>query len=183
MHPPGQFDILATDPASEARCGRLVTAHGVIETPTFMPVGTQGSVKTMAPKELRELGAQVILGNTYHVMIRPGVETWATEIDKLEAAGRLAEAGVAAGPVNSAEDIRRDPHVKARNFLHELEAEGRDEPVAVVGNPIAFHPASGEASEPTRWPNLGEHTEEILSRHLGLDAGQIRALREEGCIE
>jgi len=115
-------------------------------------------------------------------VIRPGVETWATEIDKLEAAGRLAEAGVAAGPVNSAEDIRRDPHVKARNFLHELEAEGRDEPVAVVGNPIAFHPASGEASEPTRWPNLGEHTEEILSRQLGLDAAQIRALREEGCI-
>ena len=56
------------------RLGRLTTSHGVIETPEFMPVGTQGSVKTMSPAELVEVGAQIILGNTYHLNLRPGLE-------------------------------------------------------------------------------------------------------------
>jgi len=67
------FELLATDPASKARRGRLTTAHGVIETPIFMPVGTQGSVKAVSPRELRELNAQIILGNTYHLFVRPGM--------------------------------------------------------------------------------------------------------------
>jgi len=116
-------------------------------------------------------------------VIRPGVETWAAKIDKLEAAGHLAKAGGAAGPVNSAEDIRRDPHVRARSFLPELEAGGGSEPVAVGRNPIAFHPSRETADAPARWPMVGEHTEEILSKHLGLDAARIAALRAEGCIE
>ncbi len=57
-----------------ARAGRLTTRHGMIETPVFMPVGTQGTVKCMSPDELRTVGAQVILGNTYHLMVRPGLE-------------------------------------------------------------------------------------------------------------
>jgi queuine tRNA-ribosyltransferase len=57
-----------------ARRGRLTLAHGVVETPTFMPVGTVGAVKTMAPWELESLGAQIILGNTYHLYLRPGLE-------------------------------------------------------------------------------------------------------------
>src|SRR6266513_5572461 len=68
------FDLLITDPRSKARRGRLTTAHGIIETPAFIPVGTQGSVKAVSPRELRELEAQVILGNTYHLFIRPGIE-------------------------------------------------------------------------------------------------------------
>ena len=56
------FQLLARDPRSEARRGRLKTAHGVIDTPAFMPVGTQGSVKGVSPRELRELNAQIILG-------------------------------------------------------------------------------------------------------------------------
>ncbi len=68
------FELLANDPASKARRGRLTTAHGVIETPAFMPVGTQGSVKAVSPRELRELEAQIILGNTYHLFVRPGME-------------------------------------------------------------------------------------------------------------
>ncbi len=68
------FQLLAVDPASKARRGRLTTAHGVIETPAFMPVGTQGSVKGVSPRELRELEAQIILGNTYHLFVRPGME-------------------------------------------------------------------------------------------------------------
>jgi len=56
------------------RLGRLTTAHGVIETPEFMPVGTQGTVKAMSPAELQTIGSQVILGNTYHLSLRPGIE-------------------------------------------------------------------------------------------------------------
>ena len=64
------FSVQARDGA--ARLGRLVTAHGVIETPAFMPVGTYGTVKAMTPEELEGLGAQIILGNTFHLMLRPG---------------------------------------------------------------------------------------------------------------
>jgi queuine tRNA-ribosyltransferase len=68
------FNLLATDRSSKARRGRLTTGHGVIETPAFMPVGTQGSVKAVSPRELRELEAQIILGNTYHLFVRPGID-------------------------------------------------------------------------------------------------------------
>src|SRR5437764_2368088 len=69
------FNLLrANDQSTKARRGRLLTACGVIETPAFMPVGTQGSVKAMSPRELRELNAQVILGNTYHLFVRPGID-------------------------------------------------------------------------------------------------------------
>ena len=64
------FTVTAS--AGAARSGRLTTAHGVIETPAFMPVGTYGTVKTMTPEELAELGAQVVLANTFHLMLRPG---------------------------------------------------------------------------------------------------------------
>jgi queuine tRNA-ribosyltransferase len=64
------FTVQAQDGA--ARCGRLATAHGLVETPAFMPVGTYGTVKAMTPEELEGLGAQIILGNTFHLMLRPG---------------------------------------------------------------------------------------------------------------
>ena len=57
-----------------ARLGTLETPHGKIHTPVFMPVGTRGTVKAMSPAELEELSAQIILGNTYHLMLRPGSE-------------------------------------------------------------------------------------------------------------
>jgi queuine tRNA-ribosyltransferase len=72
--PRDMFELLGKDVSSKARRGRLTTAHGVIETPAFMPVGTQGSVKAVSPQELRELKAQIILGNTYHLFVRPGLE-------------------------------------------------------------------------------------------------------------
>ncbi len=71
---PYVFELLATDPHCKARRGRLTTAHGVIETPIFMPVGTQGSVKTLHPDDLHAIDAQIILGNTYHLWLRPGTE-------------------------------------------------------------------------------------------------------------
>lgn len=70
-----KFDILHKDPETSARAGKLHTAHGVIETPIFMPVGTQGTVKAVHQKELEEqVKAQIILGNTYHLYLRPGLE-------------------------------------------------------------------------------------------------------------
>lgn len=68
----GTFTIQHTDGA--ARAGELLTAHGVIPTPIFMPVGTQGSVKAVCPQDLKDLGARIILGNTYHLYLRPGDE-------------------------------------------------------------------------------------------------------------
>ncbi len=69
-----KFDILARAEGSFARCGRLHLAHGAIETPVFMPVGTQATVKTMTPHDLHDIGAEIILGNTYHLMLRPGAD-------------------------------------------------------------------------------------------------------------
>src|SRR5579862_3327903 len=66
------FSVLGR--AGAARLGRLVTAHGVVDTPAFMPVGTYGTVKAMTPEELEGLGAQIILGNTLHLLLRPGPE-------------------------------------------------------------------------------------------------------------
>ncbi|MGB8352542.1 MAG: tRNA guanosine(34) transglycosylase Tgt [Chthoniobacteraceae bacterium] len=68
------FELVSTDHTSKARRGRITTRHGVIETPVFMPVGTQGSVKGVSPMELIDLQAQIILGNTYHLFVRPGME-------------------------------------------------------------------------------------------------------------
>jgi queuine tRNA-ribosyltransferase len=67
-----QFKLLATDGA--ARRGQITLNHGVVETPIFMPVGTYGSVKAMLPHELTEIGAQIVLGNTFHLWLRPGTE-------------------------------------------------------------------------------------------------------------
>lgn len=66
------FEVLATDGA--ARRGRVTTAHGTVETPAFMPVGTAGTVKGMLPDAVAETGAEILLGNTYHLMLRPGAE-------------------------------------------------------------------------------------------------------------
>jgi queuine tRNA-ribosyltransferase len=68
------FELLKKDSESRARLGRLTTTRGVIDTPVFMSVGTQGSVKALDPRELDEMGTQIILGNTYHLFIRPGLD-------------------------------------------------------------------------------------------------------------
>lgn len=68
------FELIKKDASSRARLGRLSTSRGVIDTPVFMPVGTQASVKALDPRELEEMGTQIILGNTYHLSIRPGMD-------------------------------------------------------------------------------------------------------------
>ena len=77
------FDVIKKDPNSSARRGVLHTRRGDIQTPIFMPVGTRGSVKAVSPAELDELQAQIILGNTYHLFLRPGLEV-------IKAAGGVA---------------------------------------------------------------------------------------------
>src|SRR3989344_1233769 len=67
-----KFELFNSD--GPARRGRMTFARGTVETPAFMPVGTYGTVKTMTPEELREIGAEIILGNTFHLMLRPGVD-------------------------------------------------------------------------------------------------------------
>ena len=76
------FELLKTDPETKARLGRFATSRGIIKTPAFMPVGTQGSVKALDPRELVEMGTEIIHGNTYHLFIRPG-------LDIIRAAGGL----------------------------------------------------------------------------------------------
>ncbi len=68
------FKLIHKDKNSKARLGKLITAHGEIDTPCFMPVGTQGTVKTLSPQELKESGASIILSNAYHLFLRPGME-------------------------------------------------------------------------------------------------------------
>ena len=79
---PRRFQITATDPATGARTGRLTTAHGVVETPAFLPVGTQATVKTLTVHELAACGVTMLLANVYHLMLRPGA-------DVIRAAGGL----------------------------------------------------------------------------------------------
>ena len=67
-----KFTITDRDDLTQARIGSLRTAHGVINTPIFMPVGTRGTVKTCTPRDLVEIGAEIVLGNTYHLYLRPG---------------------------------------------------------------------------------------------------------------
>lgn len=71
---PAHFELIKTDTVTAARRGRLQTRHGVVQTPIFMPVGTQGTVKAVTPVHLRDIGSQIILGNTYHLNLRPGSE-------------------------------------------------------------------------------------------------------------
>ncbi|MEN6330811.1 MAG: tRNA guanosine(34) transglycosylase Tgt [Smithella sp.] len=72
---PFQFNLIKKDTGSSARLGKMMTAHGIVDTPAFMPVGTQATVKSLTPEQIRTCGAQIILGNTYHLYLRPGHET------------------------------------------------------------------------------------------------------------
>ena len=102
------FDLIRTDGA--ARLGRMRTAHGVVETPAFMPVATQGSVKSLAPSDLIAAGAQIVLANTYHLLLRPGHEL-------VRELGGLHRFMGWNGPIltDSGVRVRRDPSTWERN--------------------------------------------------------------------
>jgi queuine tRNA-ribosyltransferase len=67
-----RFTVTKKDKSTQARCGRIKTKHGVVQTPNFMPVATQASVKTLSPVDLKKIGVNIIICNTYHLMLRPG---------------------------------------------------------------------------------------------------------------
>ena len=140
------FELLKTDPQSKARLGRLTTAHGVIDTPAFMPVGTQATVKGLTPETLRATGAEIVLGNTYHLMLRPGAE-------RIAALGGLHEfmqwplpilTDSGGFQVMSLASLRKvtEQHVVFRSHLdgamHELSPERAIEIQALLGADIAM---------------------------------------------
>ncbi len=75
---PVRFELIRQDPASAARLGRVSTPHGIFDTPAFMPVGTQGSIKGILPDQVEQTGTQIVLANTYHLMLRPGEKSVAS---------------------------------------------------------------------------------------------------------
>jgi len=68
------FRLVKTCPQTKARAGELFTPHGTVPTPVFMPVGSQGTVKTLTPQEVKALGINMVLANTYHLYLRPGID-------------------------------------------------------------------------------------------------------------
>ena len=90
-----EFTLIKKDKTTAARRGRVKVNHGEIETPIFMPVGTYGSVKAMSPLELKEIDAHIILGNTFHLWLRPGMDV----INKIK--------GVASGNTGGHQDVPR----------------------------------------------------------------------------
>lgn len=113
-------------------------------------------------------------------MLRPGVNEWAAAMTNIDACRALADAGVAAGPCLTAQQVIDDPHVAARNMLVEIPRPEGGDPVLTPGNPVKM---SKMADGPeTRMPWLGEHTDEVLAQELGLDNDALGQLRANGVI-
>jgi len=113
-------------------------------------------------------------------VIRPAIEAWAAGKTKLEAARELNEAGIAAGPVNTAPDVIDDPHVAARHMLVEVPRTDGEPPYLMPGNPVKLTKVA-EGPE-TRVPWVGEHTDDLLRAELGLDDAALARLRVDGVI-
>ncbi|HWW45689.1 MAG TPA: CaiB/BaiF CoA-transferase family protein [Acidimicrobiia bacterium] len=113
-------------------------------------------------------------------VIRPAIEGWAAGKTKLEAARELNQAGIAAGPVNTAPDVIDDPHVAARHMLVEVPRTDGEPPYLMPGNPVKLTKVA-EGPE-TRVPWVGEHTDEVLRAELGLDDAALARLRADGAI-
>ena len=113
-------------------------------------------------------------------ILRPGVRAWAADKTNIEACKALADAGVAAGPCLTAQQVIDDPHVAARNMLMEIPRPEGGEPVLTPGNPIKMSRVS--EGPDVRMPWLGEHTNEVLATELGLDDARIEQLRTDGVI-
>jgi formyl-CoA transferase len=113
-------------------------------------------------------------------ILRPGVKEWAADMTNIEACKALADAGVAAGPCLTAQQVIEDPHVAARNMLMEIPRPEGGDPVLTPGNPIKMSRVS--EGPDVRMPWLGEHTNEVLSGELGLDDARLEQLRADGVI-
>ena len=183
---PEIFELLKKDSASAARRGRLTTRRGVIETPVFMPVGTRATVKAMSPAELEELGAQIILGNTYHLFLRPGMEIIAAAggLHRFENWNRSILTDSGGFQVFSLTGLRKmEPdgvrfasHIDGtRFFLGPVESmriqRTLDSDIVMAFDECTPYPATRQQAEKslaitTRW--------ERMSREQPLNGGQIR---------
>ena len=114
-------------------------------------------------------------------VFRPAIEAWARDLTKLEAAQRLCEAGVPAGPCNTADDVVSDVHLRDRQMVLEVERPLGGPPILVVGNPVRLSDCPPERWA-RRWPRLGEHSEAVLKDLLGLSNEELDDLRGQGVI-
>jgi formyl-CoA transferase len=114
-------------------------------------------------------------------VLRPAVETWASDLTKVEACQALSAAGIAAGPCLTDAEVVVDKHVAARNMLVEVpRTDGVRQPVLVPGNPVRLSAVTAEPERRPPW--LGEHTDSVLIEELGLTAAEVERLRSEGVI-
>ena len=141
------FSFTITHRDGAARRGVLTTAHGAIETPVFMPVGTQGTVKGMTPRDLEDVGASIILGNTYHLSLRPGDELIARHgglhrVHGLDAADPDRQRRLSGVQPRVAADASTKRGVTFRSHLdgsaHELTPERAVDIQAQLGSDIAM---------------------------------------------
>ena len=113
-------------------------------------------------------------------MIRPGIEAWAKGRTKVEACNLLGDAGIAAGPCFTPEDVVHDPHLHARNMLSEMARPDGGEPVLTPGNPVKLSDVPELPDQRVPW--LGEHTDTVLRAELGLSDDDLARLRAAGTI-
>ncbi|RIK92449.1 MAG: tRNA guanosine(34) transglycosylase Tgt [Burkholderiales bacterium] len=195
-----EFELLHRD--GQARCARLHLPHGVVETPIFMPVGTYGAVKAMSPRELEEIGARILLGNTFHLWLRPGLETIARfgglhrfigwerpiltdsggfQVWSLGALRRISEEGVRfASPVNG-DRLFLTPETSMR-IQHALDSDVAmifDEctPYERDGVPTSFDEAASSMRLSLRWARRSRDAWDSLRASVaGTRAGAGNAL-------
>ncbi|TAN05280.1 MAG: tRNA guanosine(34) transglycosylase Tgt [Rhodanobacteraceae bacterium] len=196
-----QFDLLATD--GTARRGRITLPHGTIETPAFMPVGTYGSVKAMSPRDLAGVGAEIILGNTFHLWLRPGLDVigefgglhrfigWdkpiltdsgGFQVFSLAKRRKLTEEGVAfASPVDGARVfLSPEESMRIQTVLDADIVMAFDEctPYAVDGRPVAARVVRESMEQSLRWAARSRHAFDGLGNHnalFGIVQGGVHA--------
>ncbi|HUW37955.1 MAG TPA: tRNA guanosine(34) transglycosylase Tgt [Rhodocyclaceae bacterium] len=196
-----KFDLSAASGA--ARRGRLTLAHGVVDTPAFMPVGTYGTVKAMAPDEIREIGAQILLGNTFHLWLRPGLEVIAAhrglhrfmawdgpiltdsggfQVFSLDALRKISEEGVRfASPING-DRLFLTPEESMR-IQHVLDSD-----IAMIFDECTPYPAERERAAESmrlslRWARRSRDEHDRLKNGNALfgivQGGMFEELRDE----
>ncbi|MFP5439943.1 MAG: tRNA guanosine(34) transglycosylase Tgt [Gammaproteobacteria bacterium] len=196
-----KFDLLQTDGA--ARRGRLSFARGVVETPAFMPVGTYGTVKAILPRDIADIGAQIVLGNTFHLMLRPGTEIvrkhgdlhdfmqWqgpiltdsgGFQVFSLGDLRKITEAGVKfRSPIDGSE-VFIDPEISMR-VQHEL---GSD--IVMIFDECTPYPATVEQARKSmqmslRWAQRSRAAHDALGAETGRATGALFGIVQGGMYE
>ncbi|AZG07581.1 tRNA guanosine(34) transglycosylase Tgt [Pigmentiphaga sp. H8] len=201
-----KFELLATE--GQARRGRVTLNHGVVETPIFMPVGTYGTVKAMAPYELDEVGAQIVLGNTFHLWLRPGTQIidahgglhgfmqWhkpiltdsgGFQVFSLEGLRKITEEGVRfASPIDGARlMLTPEESMRIQRSLNSDIAMVFDEctPYAIDGRPATVDEAATSMRMSLRWARRSRNEFEALENPNALfgivQGGMYESLRDE----